>query len=346
MEPQLSTKPKPSPSRIWLLRLALMLGVPALLLGLTEGAFRLAGYGHPTSFFVASPHHENGALIENAKFAWRFLPPTLARASQPTLLRREKASATTRVFMFGESAAEGDPEPAFGMPRLLEVLLEGRFPGRDFEVINAAVTAINSHAILPIARDTEDAIRDSIVSALACDFVVSSGGVSVGEYDYVKKVLTDLGAEQILWRVAMKPGKPLFFCILQDTPYFGLPGNPVSSLVSFLQFVRPAIGKASGLPSANWELPTSVATMEHDIYNRGDRRSFLRARLQLSRAGHLVASTAHRAQGSHMITSMLGANGLVVLAPKQRVTAGDSVTVQLVGDLVGDSEPDAPDGHD
>ena len=153
MEPQLSTKPKPSPSRIWLLRLALMLGVPALLLGLAEGAFRLAGYGHPTSFFVASPHHENGALIENAKFAWRFLPPTLARASQPTLLRREKASATTRVFMFGESAAEGDPEPAFGMPRLLEVLLEGRFPGRDFEVINAAVTAINSHAILPIARE-------------------------------------------------------------------------------------------------------------------------------------------------------------------------------------------------
>ena len=153
MEPQLSEKPKPSPVRIWLLRLALMLGVPALLLGVAEGAFRLAGYGHPTSFFVASTHHENGALIENAKFAWSFLPPTLARASQPTLLRREKASSTTRVFMFGESAAEGDPEPAFGMPRLLEVLLEGRFPGRDFEVINAAVTAINSHAILQIARE-------------------------------------------------------------------------------------------------------------------------------------------------------------------------------------------------
>ena len=153
MEPQLSTKPKPSPSRTWLLRLALMLGVPALLLGLAEGAFRLAGYGHPTSFFVASPHHENGELIENAKFAWRFLPPTLARASQPTLLRRKKSPGTTRVFVFGESAAEGDPEPAFGMPRLLEVLLEGRFPGRDFEVINAAVTAINSHAILPIARE-------------------------------------------------------------------------------------------------------------------------------------------------------------------------------------------------
>ncbi len=152
MEPKSPTKSKPRPVRVWLLRLALMVCVPALLLGMAEGVLRLAGYGHPTSFFVASPHHE-GALIENAKFAWRFLPPTLARASQPTLLRREKAPGTIRVFVFGESAAEGDPEPAFGLPRLLEVLLEGRFPGRDFEVVNAAVTAINSHAILPIARE-------------------------------------------------------------------------------------------------------------------------------------------------------------------------------------------------
>ena len=153
MESKPATPPKRSAVRTWLMRLALMLGVPTLLLGLAEGAFRLAGYGHSTSFFVASPHHENGALIENTKFAWRFLPPTLARASQPTLLRREKPTGTTRVFVLGESAAEGDPEPAFGLPRQLEVLLEGRFPGRDFEVINAAVTAINSHAILPVARE-------------------------------------------------------------------------------------------------------------------------------------------------------------------------------------------------
>ena len=153
MEPSLPKKPKPRPLRVWLLRLALMVCVPALLLGAAEGVLRLAGFGHPTSFFVASPHHDDGTLIENDKFAWRFLPPTLARASQPTRLRRGKSPGTIRVFVFGESAAEGDPEPAFGLPRLLEVLLEGRFPGRDFEVVNAAVTAINSHAILPIARE-------------------------------------------------------------------------------------------------------------------------------------------------------------------------------------------------
>ena len=83
MEPKPPTKPHPV--RVWLLRLALMVGVPALLLGVTEGVLRLAGHGHPTSFFVASPRHE-GVLIENTKFAWRFLPPKLARASQPTLL--------------------------------------------------------------------------------------------------------------------------------------------------------------------------------------------------------------------------------------------------------------------
>ena len=153
MESKSSTKPKPRAGRTWLLRLSLMVCVPVLLLGVAEGILRLAGYGHPSSFFVSSPHHGEGELIENARFAWRFLPPTLARASQPTRIHREKSPGTTRVFVFGESAAEGDPEPAFGMPRLLEVLLEGRFSGRDFEVINASVTAINSHAILPITRE-------------------------------------------------------------------------------------------------------------------------------------------------------------------------------------------------
>ncbi len=153
MESRRAKKLKPRRVRVWLLRLALMVGVPALLLGIAEGLLRLGGYGHPTSFFVVSPHHDDGTLIENDKFAWRFLPPTLARASQPTRLHPKKAPGTTRVFVFGESAAEGDPEPAFGLPRLLEVLLEERFRGRDFEVVNAAVTAINSHAILPIARE-------------------------------------------------------------------------------------------------------------------------------------------------------------------------------------------------
>ncbi len=187
--------------------------------------------------------------------------------------------------------------------------------------------------LLPTAADDETAIRDSIEAAMGCDFIVSSGGVSVGNYDYVKKVLTDLGAEEVLWRVAMKPGKPLYFCLLQGTPYFGLPGNPVSSLVSFLQFVRPAIRKVSGYPEATWALPQSTARIEHDLVNDDDRRNYLRARLRLNNEGCLTASTRHSAQGSHMMTSMLGANGFVVLEPERAVAAGDLVAVQIFDDV-------------
>ena len=211
-----------------------------------------------------------------------------------------------------------------------------RGPG---QIVNSNTPALGAVAracgaepvLLPTVVDDEAAIRASVETALTCDFVVSSGGVSVGEYDYVKKVLDDLGAEEVLWRVAMKPGKPLFFCMLRGKPYFGLPGNPVSSLMSFLQFVGPAVRKAAGHPPERWPLPESTALMEHDVANDGDRRNFLRARLRLDGGGRLTASTSHRAQGSHILTSMLGANGIVVLDPDQAAAAGEPVTVQIIG---------------
>ena len=213
-----------------------------------------------------------------------------------------------------------------------------RGPG---QIVNSNTPALGAVAracgaepvLLPTVADDEAAIRASVETALACDFVVSSGGVSVGEYDYVKKVLDNLGAEEVLWRVAMKPGKPLFFCMLKGKPYFGLPGNPVSSLISFLQFVGPAVRKAAGHPPERWPLPESAALMEHDVANDGDRRNFLRARLRLDGGGRLTASTSHRAQGSHILTSMLGANGIVVLDPDQAAAAGEAVTVQILGDV-------------
>ena len=215
---------------------------------------------------------------------------------------------------------------------------EARGPG---QIVNSNTPALGAVAracgaepvLLPTVADDEAAIRASVETALTCDFVVSSGGVSVGEYDYVKKVLDDLGAEEVLWRVAMKPGKPLFFCMLRGRPYFGLPGNPVSSLMSFLQFVGPAVRKAAGYPRDQWPLPESRARMEHDVANDGDRRNFLRARLRLDGDGRLTANTSHRAQGSHILTSMLGANGIVVLDPDQAVAAGGPVTVQIIGDV-------------
>ena len=127
--------------------------VPLLLLTALEVGLRLAGYGHPTSFFLHTENGGQGVLVENAWFGLRFFPPALSRSPAPVSLRPKKAAGVYRVFLFGESAALGDPRPAYGAGRFLEVLLRDRFPTRDFEVVCVAMTAINSHAILPVARE-------------------------------------------------------------------------------------------------------------------------------------------------------------------------------------------------
>ncbi len=182
--------------------------------------------------------------------------------------------------------------------------------------------------MLPIARDSEEDIRRAVEAALEADFILSSGGVSVGEYDYIRKVLNDMGGQFKFWRVAMKPGKPLFFCLIQGKPYFGLPGNPVSSMMSFLQFVRPAVRKASGYSEDELLLPTAKGLVENSIHNDGNRCNYLRARLRFAE-GHLRAST-RAGQDSHMLTSMLEVNGIVVLEPEEKVEAGDEVNLQII----------------
>ena len=152
------TKPAPAQPRLskgrqWLFRLLALTGVPLLLLGGIELALRVAGYGQPTAFFVRSRMGNRPVLIENQHFGWRFFPAHLARTPQPLVLAEEKLAGTCRIFVFGESAAMGDPEPDFGLPRQLQALLQDQFPETPFEVCNVAMTAINSHAVLEIARD-------------------------------------------------------------------------------------------------------------------------------------------------------------------------------------------------
>jgi tetratricopeptide (TPR) repeat protein len=136
-----------------LFRLLALLLVPVLLLGGAEVVLRLAGYGYSTHFFKPLRIGNEDFLVENDKFGLRFFPPELARLPTPLRMAAHKDPGAFRVFILGESAAMGDPEPAFGAGRYLKVLLEERFPGQEFEVVNVSMTAINSHAILPIARD-------------------------------------------------------------------------------------------------------------------------------------------------------------------------------------------------
>ena len=133
-------------------RLAALL-VPVLLLASLELVLRLLGLGYPTHFFLKSRAQGREVWVENQKVAWRFFPPGLARSPQPVLLPAVKPADTCRIFIFGESAAMGDPEPAFGFGRVLEAMLRARYPGMQIEIVNVAVTAINSHVIREIARD-------------------------------------------------------------------------------------------------------------------------------------------------------------------------------------------------
>ena len=130
-----------------------MVLLPLFALLCLEEGLRLAGYGYPTSFFLQENINRRKVSVPNDKFGWRFFGPELARTPRPAEIPAVKLPQTCRIFVFGESAAYGDPKPEFGLPRFLEVLLRDKFPGIHFEVINVAMTGINSHVILPIARE-------------------------------------------------------------------------------------------------------------------------------------------------------------------------------------------------
>jgi len=139
--------------RLWFQRCAAALLVPlALLLGV-EGVLRLTGYGYPPAFFLKGRAQGQAVLLNNPKYGWRFFGPALARDCWPFTLAADKSPETFRVFVLGESAAMGDPDPRFGLSRMLEALLSQRLPDRRVEVVNTAFSAINSHVILPIARE-------------------------------------------------------------------------------------------------------------------------------------------------------------------------------------------------
>ena len=127
--------------------------VPALFFGLLELSLRIAGFGYSTQYFLPSQIEGEDFLVPNTTFTYRFFPPALARRPMELRMAAEKPEDSYRIFLFGESAAYGDPHPSYGVGRQLEVLLRERFPGTYFEVVGTAMTAINSHAILPIARE-------------------------------------------------------------------------------------------------------------------------------------------------------------------------------------------------
>ncbi len=182
--------------------------------------------------------------------------------------------------------------------------------------------------LLGIAKDKPDDLKAKIRQGLNADFLVLSGGVSMGDYDFTKPVFQELGGEMNFWKLAIRPGQPVAFGKIGKTLAFGLPGNPVSSMITFEQLVRPAMLKMCG--STVLARPVVQAILQEKFSKRPDRRHFLRGILWMEKGMLMVRTTGN--QGSGILTSMVKANGLIDIPVEvEKLKPGDVVNVQVLG---------------
>jgi molybdopterin molybdotransferase len=182
--------------------------------------------------------------------------------------------------------------------------------------------------ILKVARDDSREIRDRLAEAMTFDALLSTGGVSVGQFDHVKTALDELGMRQLFHGVAQKPGRPLKFGTVGYRPIFGLPGNPVSTLVCFYLYARPALRKMAG--RARVGLPRVNARCSVDIKTSKDLTEFVRVKLERDADGWLATPTG--SQGSGILSSLSRADGLLIGPSTETILkAGVQATVLLLG---------------
>lgn len=220
-------------------------------------------------------------------------------------------------------------------------LLEPGEPHRPELIYNSNTYGIAAEAqrhggipnIIGIARDTIESLNAALDRAVeAADMVVTSAGVSKGDYDVVKDVLAERG-EIALWSVRMRPAKPLAFGVLKGpggrrVPHLGLPGNPVSSMVAFEQFARPAIRLMMGKTAR--PVPTVQAVLDDPVENHDGRRVYARVVVYLGEDGAYRARSTG-SQSSNVLTSMAAANGLAICPhDRPRIESGETVTVQML----------------
>ena len=190
-----------------------------------------------------------------------------------------------------------------------EPLQPGKIRNSNSYLLEAAVRRVGAvpHR-LGVARDTVESLREKFTEAMQSDLIITSGGVSVGDFDLVKNIMTEQGAINF-WRINMRPGKPVAFGHIGNVPLLGLPGNPVSAAVTFELFGRPVIRKMSG--HTRLLRPQIEVVVEDGVSDRAMRRHYVRARVEW-RDGRYVAHTTGN-QGSNIMTSLLNANALVIV---------------------------------
>jgi molybdopterin molybdotransferase len=232
--------------------------------------------------------------------------------------------------------------PVYRQPRVAILSTGDELEGLDDPFDANKIPDANSHALmaqvqvqalgiapvlLGIARDDPDHLREMLQRGLQFDVLLVSGGTSVGVHDYVRPTLEALGVQMKFWRVAMKPGHPMAFGVAPLTWVFGIPGNPVSSMVCFEEFIGPALRRVMG--HSKLFRSTVTAKLTRDVRHKHSRTEFVR--VMLSKEGDALLATPTGDQGSGILRSMAMAEGLMVVhASSKGVAAGEQVMVQLL----------------
>jgi molybdopterin molybdotransferase len=256
-----------------------------------------------------------------------------------------KRGSMIRPALLGVLASSGIASvPVFGRPRVAIISSGNELVDIDeFEQVVRArrIVSTNSYTLealtrvaggipqdLGIARDTKASLRRKLESAAGCDLIITSAGVSVGDLDHTRDVFAELGGKQKFWKVKMRPGAPLAFGTLDDIPWLGLSGNPVSAMVSFELFVRPALRKMQGY--ANLFRRTVKVTLEEEVKIGAKLTHFLRACVTRNQDGSLAARlTGHQSSGA--LTSMVKANALLIVPEtKPTVAKGTELTAMML----------------
>lgn len=232
--------------------------------------------------------------------------------------------------------------PVYRRPRVAilstgdELVELGQIPGpgkiinsNSFSLAASVLECGAEPVLLGIARDNREDHRQKLAEGLACDALITSAGVSAGDRDLVREVLAELGVRQLFWKVAIKPGGPTAFGLKERTPVFSLPGNPVSTMITFEEFVRPALLRMMG--HRRVVRPFVKAILREDARKKPGKVNFLRVRVEVE-SGRYVATTAGD-QHTGILRTMVNANGLAVL-PREAsfLPAGTEVDLHLLRD--------------
>ena len=246
---------------------------------------------------------------------------------------RLRAGQISLLGAVGVREIEVGVSPVIGLLATGSELLEPPHtlaPGKIFESNRAMLAALAARAgaktkVFPLVPDSLDATCAALEKAFSeCDIVITSGGVSVGEMDFVKAAFESLGGKMEFWKVAIRPGKPFVFGRWREKFLFGLPGNPVSAFVTFVLLVRPAI--------LRWQGAQSVALVSHpgilaeDFVNRDQRRPHF-VRVIVDEEGKIRSAGV---QASHALSSLAAANGLLEVTPGAVLAAGKTVSVARI----------------